>query len=511
LAATNVLHFHLKSQTRWQQIAKAKDRLVIAVAKASKKKTTNKKPVKAEAKGRPLPNKKAKQANKGPAKKTSAGKVVAKKATKSAPTKSKSAPAKPASKKPSSAPSKHAPSRVDSSKPSTNGKSHSKAKPVVATKPTAKPSIVKPTSVKASVESKAKVAVDKSVGKLNGSTIPSKPITPIKATAKPTAPKKSKVPPKPPEPPTNPTVLKRIRELQQEKESNKDISFRPTLMKPPGANEPIWEKEPTKDRIALLVRDAFWLHATWDITRRAIERARAAMAEHWHTAQPTLRFLRLDNSGTTNTSETIERDIPIHGGLRNWYIDIGGQAAGFQALVGYLSHGGRFHTIAESNIVHTPGAASNDAVDQHWSDMGGDFEHIYAMSGGYDAEQDSSELKEMLEDRLHRPVGAPAFAQFGAGAEAPFRRRGGFHFEMDVELVAFGSTVPDGFLTLSGEPVKLRPDGTFVVRLPFPDRRQVLPAMATSRDGSHQRTIVIAVERNTKIMEPFAKEVDEGP
>ena len=295
-----------------------------------------------------------------------------------------------------------------------------------------------------------------------------------------------------------------------ERESTKDLSFRPTLIKPPGANEPIWEKEPEKDRIALLVRDAYWLHATWDITRRAIERARAAMAEQWHTAKPTLRFLTLDNSSTTNTSETIERDISIHGGIRNWYIDIGGKSGSFRAMIGYLGAGGRFHTIAESNIVEAPGAANPEAVDQHWTDMGENFEHVYAMSGGYHSEHDTADLKEMMEDRLHKTVGAPAFAQFGAGADAPYRRRGGFHFEMDVELVAFGSTVPDGYVTLSGEPVKLRPDGTFVVRLPFPDRRQVLPALATSRDGSHQRTIVVAVERNTKVMEPFAIEVDDG-
>ncbi len=295
-----------------------------------------------------------------------------------------------------------------------------------------------------------------------------------------------------------------------QRESNKDLAFRPTMIKPPGANEPIWEKEPTKDRIALLVRDVYWLHATWDITRRAIDRARAAMAEQWHTAKPTLRFLRLDNTGTTNTAETIEEDIEIHGGVRNWYIDIRGKAGSYRVMIGYLGSAGRFHTIAESNIVHSPGAASSEAVDQNWTDMGGDFEHVYAMSGGYDAETDTADLKEMLEDRLHRQIGGPALAQFGAGADAGYRRRGGFHFEMDVELVVFGSTVPDGYVTLSGEPIKLRPDGTFVVRLPFPDRRQVLPALATSRDGSHQRTIVVAVERNTKIMEPFAKEVDDG-
>ena len=260
----------------------------------------------------------------------------------------------------------------------------------------------------------------------------------------------------------------------------------------------------------MLVRDAYWIHATWDITRRAIDRARAAMAEQWHTAKPTLRFLTLDNSSTTNTSETIERDIPIHGGIRNWYIDIGGKSGSFRAMIGYLAVGGRFHTIAESNIVEALGAGNPESVDQHWTDMGESFEHVYAMSGGYHSEHDTADLKEMMEDRLHKTVGAPAFAQFGAGADAPYRRRGGFHFEMEVELVAYGQTVPDGYVTLSGEPVKLRPDGTFVVRLPFPDRRQVLPALATSRDGSHQRTIVVAVERNTKIMEPFAIEVDEG-
>jgi hypothetical protein len=65
-------------------------------------------------------------------------------------------------------------------------------------------------------------------------------------------------------------------------------------------------------------------------------------------------------------------------------------------------------------------------------------------------------------------------------------------------------------LTLSGEPVALRPDGTFVMRLPFPDKRQVLPAVACSRDGTRQRTIVVAVERNTKVMEPLDSERDTG-
>lgn len=296
--------------------------------------------------------------------------------------------------------------------------------------------------------------------------------------------------------------------MQLQRESSKDVSFQPTMVKPPGASEPIWEKEPDKDRVSLFVRDAFWMHASWDITRQAVERARAAMAEQWHTAKPVLRLLRLDDSG--GTSESIQRDIAIHGGLRNWYIDWTGEPASFRVMIGYASPSGRFHGICESNIVATPAAGTSDDVDEHWSDLGAEGERIFALSGGYDAERETGDLKLMLEDRLHRELGAPALAKLGASAESLFRRRNDFHFEMDIELVVYGSTVPEGYLTLNGEPVSLREDGTFAIRMPFPDKRQVLPAVACSRDGSQQRMIVVAVERNTKVMEPLDKDQDIG-
>ncbi len=92
------------------------------------------------------------------------------------------------------------------------------------------------------------------------------------------------------------------------------------------------------------------------------------------------------------------------------------------------------------------------------------------------------------------------------GAEPPLRREKDFGFEVDAEMIIYGSTKPEAHVTLSGEPVKLRQDGTFTVRLSMPDRRQLLPVVASSRDGAEQRTIVLAVERNTKIMEPMTRE-----
>jgi hypothetical protein len=43
----------------------------------------------------------------------------------------------------------------------------------------------------------------------------------------------------------------------------------------------------------------------------------------------------------------------------------------------------------------------------------------------------------------------------------------------------------------------------------MPDKRQVLPVVASTPDGVQQRTSVIAVERNTKVLEPMVRESSE--
>jgi len=45
--------------------------------------------------------------------------------------------------------------------------------------------------------------------------------------------------------------------------------------------------------------------------------------------------------------------------------------------------------------------------------------------------------------------------------------------------------------------------------LTMPNRRQVLPLVADSVDGSEQRMVVVAIERNTKTLGPVARDIDE--
>ena len=126
------------------------------------------------------------------------------------------------------------------------------------------------------------------------------------------------------------------------------------------------------------------------------------------------------------------------------------------------------------------------------------------MSGGYSQESNSVELQEVMEEQLRRPVGGTLNTRYNA--EHLLTPDQTVRFRVETEMLIHGTTHPDAQVTLQGGPVKLRPDGSFSVRVDLPNRRQVIPLVACTKDGSSQRTIVLAVERNTKIMEPINRE-----
>lgn len=305
--------------------------------------------------------------------------------------------------------------------------------------------------------------------------------------------------------PRNDEVARQIQDANEQRERQRDLS-QPLIRHAGGEATPT---EAVRDRVVLLVRDPYWLQASWEITRQSVQRAQAAMAEQWHSARPILRVFEVDNAGMTSPAERLVREIAIHGGVHNWYIDVQNPPRGFRVEIGYLSSLGKFFAIARSNIVSTPRPGSADSLDENWSDVEENYERIFAQSGGYSEETNSHELQEAFEERLQRPIGPPLASRFGVGAERILRRKRDFQFDVDAEMVVHGQTKPDAHVTLSGEPVKLRTDGSFAVRMAMPDKRQVIPVVASSRDGVEQRTIVIAVERNTKVMEPMIRESNE--
>ncbi|HVA50971.1 MAG TPA: DUF4912 domain-containing protein [Pirellulales bacterium] len=293
--------------------------------------------------------------------------------------------------------------------------------------------------------------------------------------------------------PRNPQIARKLAEAKAKLMNDKDLSDE--------ANG----NGAVKDRLVVMVRGPFWLHACWQVCRHSVTRAQAALGQEWHAARPVLRLYEVTVGTTTSSAERPVRDIEVHGGVNDWYIDVKNPPQSYRVDVGYLAPGGKFFVLARSNTVTTPKAGASDAIDENWSEVAENFDKIFAMSGGYEPHT-AGELQQLFEERLRRPMGSPMVTQYGAGIADMLLRKRGFHFELDAELLVFGSTEPNAHVTLQGEPVKLRPDGTFTMRFSLPNCRQVIPAVAASHDGFEQRTIVLAVERNTKAMEPLLRD-----
>lgn len=300
----------------------------------------------------------------------------------------------------------------------------------------------------------------------------------------------------------SPHVQRRLREAKVASTRMKDLSHKHAAGHGNGQ---------VKDRLIVMVRDAYWLHAYWELSRHGVERAQAALNEQWHAARPVLRLLDVSGPAISRATETVIRHIEIHGGVNNWYVDVQDPPKSYRLDIGYLAPDGKYFMLARSNVVTTPRAGSIDDIDQNWSDVAENFEKIYSLSGGYSADASSGELQELFEERLRRPMGSSLFSRYTAGANGRGgdADRGGFRFDVDAELIVYGTTNPDAQVTLQGDPVQLRPDGTFTVRFGLPNCRQVIPAVACSRDGVEQRTIVLAIERNTKVMEPLIRDAHE--
>lgn len=264
-----------------------------------------------------------------------------------------------------------------------------------------------------------------------------------------------------------------------------------------------------KDRIVVLCRDSYWLHAYWELSRSTLARAQAALGPDWHAARPILRVMDVSSEDTTSATERHVRDIPIHGGVNNWYIDVMEPSRSYRVDVGYLSRRGKFYVLARSNVVTPPRAGVADPLDENWLEVQKQIDRIEnpATIGGHsDGHATSVDLRDLFEERLRRPMSLPLSNLSLASLPSLGRD---FHFRIDAELIVYGSTEPNARVTLQGEPVQLRSDGTFTVRFSLPDSRQIIPAVAASADGVEERTIVLAVERNTKELEPMIHDNNE--
>jgi hypothetical protein len=280
----------------------------------------------------------------------------------------------------------------------------------------------------------------------------------------------------------------------------------------PIADEPLPQAY-GNDRITLMSKDPYWLHAYWELTPTSLARAWELLGHT--TAYPALRVHHFAPGPEGALAGSF--DIEVSDQARNWYIHGGRPGAAFEAEIGLKAVDGRFVGLARSLRITAPSDRPSDLMDEEWLSLAGEFEEIYALSGGYRTltSGGSIELRELLARRLEEMMGSGAVSSFGgvssfgisslgvssfgaSGAHLAMKRLDRrFWFVLGTELIVYGATEPDATVTCQGRPVKLRPDGTFTLRFALPDGGQHIPCTAVSADRVDTITITPRVEKTT--------------
>ena len=202
-----------------------------------------------------------------------------------------------------------------------------------------------------------------------------------------------------------------------------------------------------------------------------------------------------------NAAERVVREIEIHGGVKNWFIDLR-QPMSCRVEIGYKARCGNFYRLCKSNHVSAAPPDRKDSLNVHWKDIDPDCSKIFSLSGGYSDNSGAEEVRSLFEERLGRPLLPPKPGQQAIDHTHDVGCGKGFPLDLKAEILLLGSTEKGARIAIQGEPLNVADDGSFRIRIDMPNRRQVIPISAFSASGLEQQTLVVAVERNTRLLEP---------
>jgi hypothetical protein len=304
------------------------------------------------------------------------------------------------------------------------------------------------------------------------------------------------------------------------------------------------------DRIVLMVRDPFWSYAYWDLSPASVSRARAQGGRQLALKVHDVTGIVF---GEAPSNLTYDLRMPFDG-QRQWYLNMPSDGRSYVVQVGYLRADDSFVAIATSNVGANPisrpsaivadrfaslsytaplpgaprpaAAAGAAPTADAWPTLPSILTEVEAPEAGTWSNEDAERILATGLDAavpgpwsarfpkfgdLGRPPQAlsshalsswalaPSSAQHGvpgAGAQQPGKD---FWLVANCELVVYGATEPDATLTVRGEVIPLREDGTFTLRFALPDGLHPIPIKAINRDGDMERNIAFTVTRATTV------------
>jgi hypothetical protein len=242
----------------------------------------------------------------------------------------------------------------------------------------------------------------------------------------------------------------------------------------------------------------------WEIAPAS--RADVARAHGADVFEKSRQVLRVHDAAATPGGGPAYFDVPVMLEEGSWYVHVQEAGRSYCCELGLVLPSGDFLGIVKSNTVALPPGRVSDVMDEKWMAVSGDFEKLLQLSGVEYIGKGSGEVAKSLAQRweMLRAVfsrgaswGISSFA-----SQAPQKASGKkFWLVADCELILYGATEPDAFVTVSGRKVELNPDGTFSMRFALPEGATDLPIRAMSKNERDSRGIDINVARRTSASE----------
>ena len=246
------------------------------------------------------------------------------------------------------------------------------------------------------------------------------------------------------------------------------------------------------DRIVLMVKDPWWLFAYWEI-QPSTERATRSqlLPEEVAGLQTILRVCDVTGHPESAKPPGATFDIALSGLARTWHIHANRPNRSFRVDIGILAKNGRFIILARSNTVTTPRAEPSEVIDPHWAITD---EQFRALTGPLDL-TDPSALgtgTSVLQEPLAVGGSSPAAVN---PAKPPTVHA--FWCRVEIDLIIYGATEPRSSVSVLGQPIQVRADGTFSVRLALPEGTRTITVEAVSPDGRQTRTVTPIIAHST--------------
>ena len=245
------------------------------------------------------------------------------------------------------------------------------------------------------------------------------------------------------------------------------------------------------DRIVLMVKDPWWLYAYWEI-QPGTERAVRGQLQPQEVAglQTVLRVHDVTGVDYPQAPSVTSFDISLSSLATNWFIHTNAPNRAFIVEIGLLTRAGRFLLLARSNRVTTPRFGPSDVIDKAWLTTDEAYWRLFGMSAGVGQGASPGAWASVLP---HQMLSSSWSSVSMTGIPARQSLVRGFWCRVNTELVIHGATEPRTTVVVQGQPVTVRKDGTFSLRVSLPDGTQTITIEATSPDGRQTKTLTPVV------------------